>query len=167
MYSSVHHVTRGLFITLQHPACVVLMYSSVHHFTGGLFITLRHPACVVLWYLPSRHEVANNRCSLAKPPLLQDYTVVHYSSHYVPLSLLWYEQKSILDCFHGCMELIKFQTALFCRRFIIFSNLRLLGYKEFILFSNLGHVTILFFYFLILGMSQSCFWDGGQGGNIY
>ena len=79
MYSSVHHVTRGLFITLQHPACVVLMYSSVHHFTGGLFIMLRHPACVVLWYLPSRHMVTNNRCSLAKPPLLQDYTVVHYS----------------------------------------------------------------------------------------
>ena len=38
------------------------------------------------------------------------------------------------------------------RGFIIFSNLRLLGYKEFILFSNLGDVTILFFYFLILGM---------------
>ena len=57
---------RGLFITLQHPAFVILMYSSVHHLTGGLFTVLRHPACVVLWYLPSRHEVANNRCSLAK-----------------------------------------------------------------------------------------------------
>ena len=166
MYSSVHHVTRGLFITLQHPACVVLMYSSVHHFTGGLFITLRHPASVVLWYLPSRHVVTNNRCSLAKPPLLQDYTVVHCSSHYVPLSLLQYEQKPILDCFHGCMELIKFQTAWFLGGLFYFFNLRLLGCKEFILFSNLGDVTILFFYFLNLGMSQSCFWDGGQGGNI-
>ena len=42
--SSVHHVARGLFITLQHPAFVILMYSSVHHFTGGLFTVLRHPA---------------------------------------------------------------------------------------------------------------------------
>ena len=90
MYSSVHHVRRGLFITLQHPACVVLMYSSVY-FTGALSIMLGHPACVVLWYLPSRHVITNNRCSLSKPPLLQDYTVVLYSSHYVPLSLLWHE----------------------------------------------------------------------------
>ena len=154
MYSSVHHVTRGLFITLQHPACVVLMYSSVHHFTGGLFITLRHPACVVLWYLPSRHVVTNNRCSLAKPPLLQDYTVVHCSSHYVPLSLLWYEQKPILDCFHGCMELIKFQTAWF------------LGGLLYFLILDCSVIRSLF-YFLILGMSQSCFWDRGQGGNIW
>ena len=158
-YSSVHHVTRGLFITLQHSACVVLVYSSVHHFTGGLFATLRHPACVVLWYLPSRQEVANNRCSLAKPPLLQDYTVVHYSIHYVPLSLLWHEEKPILDCFHGCMELIKL---LGFKRFTIFSNLRLLGYKEFILLSNLGDVTVLFFYFLILGMLQSFFGMGDR-----
>ena len=47
------------------------------------------------------------------------------------------------------MELIKL---LGFKWFIIFSNLRLLGYKEFILFSNLGDVTVLFFYFLILGM---------------
>jgi len=50
------------------------------------------------------------------------------------------------------MELIKL---LGFKGFIIFSNLRLLGYKEFILFSNLGDVTVLFFYFLILGMLQS------------
>ena len=46
--------------------------------------------------------------------------------------------------------------------FITFSNLRLLGYKEFILFSNLGDVTALFFYFLILGMFQSCFGMGDR-----
>ena len=46
-------------------------------------------ACVVLWHLPSRHMVTNNRCSLVKLSLPQDYTVVHYSSHYVALSLLW------------------------------------------------------------------------------
>ena len=77
------------------------MYSSVHHFTRSLFITLRPAACVVLWHLPSRYVVTINRCSLVKPPLLQDYTVVHCSSHYVPLSLLWQDKKPILDCLHG------------------------------------------------------------------
>ena len=68
------------------------MHSSVHHFTRGLLVSLRHPACVVLWHLPSRHVVTNNRCSLVKLPLPQDYTVVHYSSHYVALSLLWQDK---------------------------------------------------------------------------
>ena len=67
--------------------------------------------------------------------------------------------------FTAVWSLLNFRLLGF-KGFIIFYNLRLLGYKEFILFSNLRDVIILFFYFLILGMLQSCFWDGGQGGNI-
>ena len=81
-----------------------------------------------------------NRCSLVKLPLRQDYTVVHYSSHYVALSLLWQDQKQMLDCLYGWMKLIIFEFV--CS--VVWSLL----------------------YFLILGMLQSCFRDWGQGGNI-
>ena len=166
MYSSVHHVTGGLFITLQHPACVVLMYSSVHHFTGGLFTTLRHPACVVLWYLPSRHErqpttgvtYQNLRCC----KIIRWFITVFIM---YPCHCYGMNRNQFQIVFTAVWSLLNFRLLGF-KGFIIFYNLRLLGYKEFILFSNLRDVIILFFYFLILGMLQSCFWDGGQGGNI-
>ena len=61
--NSVHYVAKGLFITLHHPACTVLMFSSVLRYTGSLLTLLRHHACAVLWYLPSMYEVANWCCS--------------------------------------------------------------------------------------------------------
>ena len=69
---------RQSTVQFSSPSCEGLVYNTSTScfcdfnvqfsasFYGGLFTVLRHPACVVLWYLSSRHEVANNRCSLAK-----------------------------------------------------------------------------------------------------
>ena len=61
---------------------------------------------------------------------------------------------------HGAYEIL---DCLVFRGFIIFSNLRLLGYKEFLLFSNLGDVTILLFLFLNLGDVTILFLGWGTG----
>ena len=96
------------------------MYSSVHHFTGGLFTVLRHPACVVLWYLPSRHEVANNRCSLAKTSVAARLYggSLQYTLRTLVIVLAWIETN------------FRLFTRLGFKGFITFSDLRLLGYKE-------------------------------------